>query len=467
MNLETKSKIKLELQFTWVEVLDATWPLYYPDDDTSFVAFIERFEHIFSRTKLPQSKKFACLQRCLSQVDPSLIHKTRAYGDLDYTTAINRLIPALSVPDLDSIDVTWPQLSLSTTFTFDEFLVRLNRTFKATGLPLTEKVTCLRRCLPEMDQSLLDESRVFDDTDFDLAIQRLRPLFVIPSADIADVDWPQFTSDDDTLFDDFIDRFERLFTRKRFPVSTKFRCFKRCLIHVDPTLLRNSHAMDEENYDIAVERLRPLLEITEEQRLENLHSQYAAIAQKHGQSVQTYFHNFLRLNNTHALEPRHSLRLLYTYLTAPYRQHLALLYSVGKDAGDSVKKFHGRLQEFLEDNPLSPPPPSAAPFVPHNPLIRDIPPSVRFAPCTHCKRKGHPSDRCCEKFPHLRPAATNPLPLNHNIFISQNIYCSFEIYLGKSKHRTHQGDYSSLVSELSQHNIFHRSSSNTGENIPS
>ncbi|KAF9105419.1 hypothetical protein BGX27_009641, partial [Mortierella sp. AM989] len=224
--------------------------------------------------------------------------------------------------NVDIDEIVWPQFSLNDGIAFDEFLSRFEDIFTQERISSSKKFACFRRCLLDLDPSLLRSSRALDVRHFDTAVKRLRPLIEasiaripappLPEADINDIFWPPFFLDGMESFDDFLVRFERIITTENIHSSRKFACLQRCLTYIDPQTLTNSQALDVRRFDVAVERLRPLLNV-EEQRLQRMRASYIDIAQKHNQPVESYYSTFLRLNNTHALEPRLSVKLFFEH----------------------------------------------------------------------------------------------------------------------------------------------------------
>ncbi|KAF9367389.1 hypothetical protein BGX21_007455, partial [Mortierella sp. AD011] len=197
----------------------------------------------------------------------------------------------------------WPQFSRSDGTSFDDFLARFEDIFVQERIHPSKKFACFRRCLNEIDPSVLRSSRALDIRNFDTAVTRLRPFldapFVqpptpTPEVDINDIMWPQFSPDDKESFNEFLERFERIFTDEGINPSKKFVCLQRCLTLVDRQTILNSHAMDDRRFEVAVERLKPLLNVPEEQRLKRIRSAYIDIAQKHNQPLESYYDAFIR-----------------------------------------------------------------------------------------------------------------------------------------------------------------------------
>jgi hypothetical protein len=97
------------------------------------------------------------------------------------------------------------------------------------------------------------------------------------TVDLDEISWPQFMVDGDISFSEFVQRFEGIFEGLHIDPSKKFVCFRRCLSRLDPMLVYNSEALDKQDFNSAVERLGPLLSVSNDRREARIDSQYAAI----------------------------------------------------------------------------------------------------------------------------------------------------------------------------------------------
>lgn len=71
-------------------------------------------------------------------------------------------------------------------------------------------------------------------------------------------------------------------------------------------------------------------------------AQYATIQQSRNQSLQEYYDNFSKLNSSYSLSDHLSLQLFFQHLSSPLRSHVAHLYILAEDHGDSVPVFYNR-----------------------------------------------------------------------------------------------------------------------------
>ncbi|KAK3806323.1 MAG: hypothetical protein J3Q66DRAFT_407038 [Benniella sp.] len=233
-----------------------------------------------------------------------------------------------------------------------------------------------------------------------------RPRVCSPSwskIDLDEICWPQFALEDDIPFQDFLQRFEEIFLSEHIDPSKKFACFRRCLTRVNPSIIQRSRALNERDYDVAVTRLRPHLSIPEDQRLARIEAQYTTIQQSNGQSLQSYYDKFTKLNSTHSLSENQSAQLFFKHLSTPLKEHVAFLHPSAASKNLSVSELYKRAKHYLEVVPLPPAPPATL-----------TSPSRPKPVCSHCG-KNHPSDRCYKVFPHLRPLCYNsraPIRIN-------------------------------------------------------
>ncbi|KAF9364582.1 hypothetical protein BGX34_001129 [Mortierella sp. NVP85] len=244
-----------------------------------------------------------------------------------------------------------------------------------------------------------------------------RPRVCSPSwseMDLDEICWPQFALEDDIPFQDFLQNFEEIFQSEHIDPSNKFACFRRCLTRVNPSIIQKSRALNVRDYDVAVTRLRPHLSIPEDQRLARIEAQYTTIQQSKGQSLQSYYDEFTKLNSTHFLSENQSVKLFFNHLSTPLKEHIDSSFRpFAADKNISVSEFYKRVKLYLEIVPLAPTPPTP-------PATLTLPSRPKPV-CSHCD-KNHPSDRCYKVFPHLRPLSYNSkAPIRVNTLYHQNL----------------------------------------------